>query len=130
MKFGLFMCLFLLCSATHAMTCISEENPNKKLVIEPFGSYAIGKIYPQPRGGGGSVMAGKHTGLGWSADGSKKTSYYNFYNQDGELVTFHYKVIGGGGGGCRARECDAPIFSTITGKLSVDGGDHEYFDCY
>ena len=38
--------------------------------------------------------------------------------------------LGGGGGGCRARVCDPPVSSTITGKLSVDGGDYEYFDCY
>lgn len=127
MKFGLFMCMFLLSSATHAMTCISEENASKKLVIEKFGVHAVGKIFPEPSGNGGSVMAGqKHFEI-WSADGSSKMGYYTFYNQDGELVKFHYSS---GPGGCRARACDATGFNTITGKLSVDGGDHEYFDCY
>ena len=131
MKFGLFMCLFLLSSVSHAMTCTSEENPNKKLVIESVGSYATAKILTEgQRVFVGSVLAGKYTGLGWNADGSKRMSSYPFYNQNGELVTFHYKVIGGGGGGCRARVCDPPVSSTITGKLSVDGGDYEYFDCY
>ncbi|MBC77252.1 MAG: hypothetical protein CME64_14675 [Halobacteriovoraceae bacterium] len=131
MKFGLFMCLILLSSASHAMTCTSEENPNKKLVIEPFGYKATAKIYTEgQRNYYGSVMAGKFTGSAWSADGSKKVSGYTFYNQDGELVTFHYKVTGDGSGGCRARVCDAPPFGTVTGKLSVDGGDYEYFDCY
>tara|TARA_B100000212_G_scaffold43239_1_gene27894 strand:- start:86 stop:427 length:342 start_codon:yes stop_codon:yes gene_type:complete len=113
------------------MTCTSEENPNKKLVIESVGSYATAKILTEgQRVFVGSVLAGKYTGLGWNADGSKRMSSYTFYNQNGELVTFHYKVIGGGGGGCRARVCDPPVSSTITGKLSVDGGDYEYFDCY
>ncbi|MBJ00704.1 MAG: hypothetical protein CME67_05680 [Halobacteriovoraceae bacterium] len=130
MKLGLFMCLFLLSSASHAMTCTSEENPSKKLVIEPFGYKATAKIYTEgQRNYYGSVLAGKFTGLDWNADGSKKVSGYTFYNQDGELVTFHYKVDGYGVG-CRARVCDPRPNNTITGKLSVDGGDYEYFDCY
>jgi len=128
MKFGLFMCLFLLCSAGNAMTCHSDVNSNKVLVVESFGAYAIGKIYPQPRGDGGAVMAGKYF-VNWSADGSKGTIHYTFYNQEGELVEFVVKKASLGSGQCRAKLCQKPLGNTY-GKLMITGNEDEYFTCF
>lgn len=133
MKFLLLTLLLTLgANSAFALTCNSEDSPNKfDINHHGFGKYT-GKLY---------VRAISNIFAGTKKQIDLLTDEYTFYNQDGEYAKFTLKkkIQNFPLPHCRYRHgCDhsrvpsniPANFENHTGKLEIEGQESEYFSCF